>query len=371
MPLNRAVYPEFYLSTVLQKVTGRIKVVVVPERQGRDDYSPCAYIRLLQPLDYMRCLGILEVIFTTAEQACSCGGDVVFCHRTSDCDLRQAECLINDAKRVGIPLLYDIDDNLIDIDEEHPESNLLENKKAIIRAFLNGADAVFFSTLRLQQRLKKYCLRSFVVRNVLDQRLFARQWRPRNLKQEFDAHRPVGILYMGTQTHAPDLELISSPLSRIVEEFGEQVRVGLIGVTASSRLPVGVSRVDPPSSVGFSYPAFMSWLSTQSEWQIGVAPLRETSFNEGKSMIKALDYAAMGAMPIVSDVPAYESLSSGAAMKVSNSIESWYGALREAVTNVQTRETVSNDARRILHAEHTLASQLEERLEILSLAFAC
>ena len=368
MPLNSAFYPDKYLSAASSTRGGAIRIVAVPEKHGENDYSPCAYIRVLQPLDYLCELGLIEFVIASADQAHNCRADVLFCHRTSGCDVAQAEALKSYARRNGIPLLYDIDDNLVEIDKNHPERLGLETNVPVILTFLRNADAVFFSTARLLEQLGGFCSRPMVLGNALDQRLLPKVYGRNRSEPVFKNRQRVGILYMGTQTHAPDFDLVSSSLSRLALEFQERVRVGLIGVTASSNLPFGIQRVRIPESVGSSYPAFMSWLAAQRDWHIGIAPLRETRFNDAKSMVKVLDYSTMGAMPVVSDVPAYEEIPSGAALKVTNTSDNWYTALRSAVTDDNMRNTISEAAYKRLFCEYTLSSQLDTRIEALAIA---
>lgn len=355
------------LISVRSSTPNRLSVVAVPEMGDNGDYSPCAYIRLLQPLDYLRELGLINLRILSAEEALRSRADILYCHRTSSADEKSASALIRYARENGIKLFYDLDDNLLRIDEKHPESKQLLGIVKIVETFLAHADVVFFSTIELRRQLLGLTKQSLVMGNALDQRLIADR---DSLFLEKNATAPdkVGIMYMGTYTHSHDFELVTKVLKEIVEDFGDRVHVGILGVTPSAILPRKVKRVYPPASVGSSYPAFMSWMTAQREWQIGISPLQETPFNAGKSKIKALDYIAMGAVPVVSDVEAYRSIPSAAAVKVSNSFESWYEAIASLVSSPGERSAVAKKGSEYFLKHGTLEATVEERIETLARA---
>src|SRR5262249_52419051 len=158
-----------------------------------------------------------------------------------------------------------------------------------------AADTVFASTEPLCTALLSRQPQVVVVENGLDERLLPQ----RTIK--FSSHAPVRILYMGTATHDADLEMVRPALSRLVRDFGDHVRIEIIGVTASSNLAPGITRIGVPEPASRSYPAFLTWIASQEIWDIGIAPLADSSFNRSKSAIKAMDYMAMGIAAVVSD----------------------------------------------------------------------
>ncbi|MCG3769910.1 MAG: hypothetical protein JW384_01041 [Nitrosomonadaceae bacterium] len=345
----------------------RIRIIAVPEMGDNGDYSPCAYIRLLQPLDYLRELELIDFKIATAEEALKIGGDIFYCHRTSSCNEGSAVALARHARECGAKLFYDLDDNLLKIDEAHPESKQLSGIRVVVEKFLQEADAVFYSTRELKRQLANSSKRQFVMDNALDQRLIA-DFPTLDTEELAGTNQSVGIIYMGTYTHSHDFDLVSKVLNQVLEDFGDRVKVGILGVTPRSKLPSGIRRIYPPDVVGSSYPAFMSWLTARREWQIGISPLQDTQFNDAKSPIKALDYISMGAVPIVSDVEAYRSLPATAVERVANRPENWYKSIASLVSSESKRQHMAERGRDYFLSRATLEATVDERIETLAQA---
>ena len=73
---------------------GRISVVVIPERFDGGVLTPCAYIRLLQPLDHPAIGGDLDIVLADAEEALHYRADIIVTQRYAVADLDAADALI-------------------------------------------------------------------------------------------------------------------------------------------------------------------------------------------------------------------------------------------------------------------------------------
>ena len=105
------------------------------------------------------------------------------------------------------------------------------------------------------------------------------------------------------------------------------------------------------------YPLFMPWFTSEPAWDIAVAPLEATPFNACKSDIKFLDYCALGAAGIYSDVPAYAG-SVGHRVTgwlVTNTVEDWIAALDTLISDEERRIHIANAGRRYLYAQRLVA----------------
>lgn len=109
---------------------------------------------------------------------------------------------------------------------------------------------------------------------------------------------------MGTHTHGPDFAMIRPALDQLHAERGDAFDVTLIGVDPDLASAPWMHRLAPPAEA-VSYPRFVRWLRAQDPFDLGLAPLTDTPFNRCKSDIKALDYAALGILPLLSDGPSY------------------------------------------------------------------
>jgi GT2 family glycosyltransferase/glycosyltransferase involved in cell wall biosynthesis len=334
---------------------GRTSVLVVPERFANGALTPCAYIRLILPLDHAAETGGLDIQLADAETAHRYRADIVATQRYAMPDVAAADRLAAHARETGAALYYDLDDDLLHIPRDNPDAGDLRPKAKIVRRMLTHADRVLVSTpaLRAMRADAK------VVGNALDQRLWGMVPPPRAAGWHSG---PVRILCMGTATHDADFAMIEPALSRLVDTFGERVRIEMIGFSGRGRLPSWVRRLNLSPTAAASYPAFVNSMIRQPAWDIGLVPLMDTPFNRAKSALKTLDYAALGLALLASDVPVYQgSLADGVGgMLVPNTEDAWYGALARLVRDTALRRTLGQNAWEGYRARGTLAACLDD-----------
>jgi glycosyltransferase involved in cell wall biosynthesis len=200
-----------------------------------------------------------------------------------------------------------------------------------------------------------------VIGNGLDENLW---WSPPALD------RPDGpalrLLYMGTATHAADLDAILAALAQLADRFPGRVAIDVIGVTAGA-LPSGFHRVDPPLVATQAYPAFVNWLSARNDWHLGLAPLADTAFNRGKSGIKAMDYAALGLPTVASDIGIYDGVvrAGESGLLVENTEIAWFEALSGLLRDPARRQRMAQAARADFKSRFTLGAQALARRRAL------
>ncbi|WP_123681447.1 glycosyltransferase [Curtobacterium sp. PhB115] len=199
------------------------------------------------------------------------------------------------------------------------------DRLASIDALVRGADTVIVSTPELAEVVRPVARDVTVVPNALDPGL----WTPGPTEDDDD--RPDGehrVLYMGTLTHAADLELLRDVFTDLTTADGTPVRLEVIGVTDDEAAD-WFRRIEVPDG---HYPAFSRWLVAHRErWSAGVAPLRDEEFNRAKSDLKFLEYTALGLPAVVSDRPSYAVARSHGAVAVADDVDAWRDAVRAAV----------------------------------------
>ncbi len=303
---------------------GQLSVVVIPERLANGALSPCAYIRLLQPLDHPAIGGAvpsrvpngspggvsgetrggdrrgMHVVMAEPHELSRFRADIVATQRYAIPDVATADALAERCRATGARLLYDIDDDLLHIPRDHPEADVLRPRARTVARMLSHADAVWVSTPGLAEALRPTQATVRVVPNGLDERLWGTPpvaTRP--------VSSPVRLLFMGTATHGADWAVVAPALARVVAAFEGGVSFDMLGVLGPEPVPDWVNRISPPNAGAASYPGFVHWITGVPAWDIGIAPLADSAFNRSKSAIKTLDYAALGLAVLASDVPAY------------------------------------------------------------------
>jgi GT2 family glycosyltransferase/glycosyltransferase involved in cell wall biosynthesis len=333
------------------------RIVVVPERFDIGFPTPCGYIRLLQPLHHPAVGRVFDVRVATAETIFEYQADIIATQRFAMPDVATADRLAAHARRTGATLVFDLDDDLLNIPRTHPDARALRPRAEIVRRMLDVADAVWLSTSGLAERLASIRPDATVMANALDERLWLPP--PASLRDQ-----PVRILCMGTGTHDQDFGMIEPALSRLKSEYDDRIAIDIVGMTGRNDLPPGLNRIGLPPNATRSYPGFVNWLrSTEPPWHIGLAPLLDTPFNLCKSPIKAMDYAALGLVVLASDTPVYRgSIADGPAGRlVANSAAAWYAALDRLLRNPDERQAIASRSRDAFLAQASLASQAEIR----------
>jgi glycosyltransferase involved in cell wall biosynthesis len=346
---------------------GRLSVVVVPELFDNGIPTPCAYIRLLQPLDHPAIGGGIDLVVADADSACDYRADVIATQRHAVDDIAAARRLIAHCRQHGIALLYDLDDDLMDVPPEHPEHAALQPKAAAVTAMLRAADAVWVSSEALRAKLARGGRSATLVPNGLDERLWSASARPPRRR----SIGPLRIVYMGSATHDADFAMVEPALARLIAAHGDRVAFDMVGVSARPDMPAWVNRAPMTVMAASSYPGFVDWATGHRErddggWDIGIAPLVASPFNRCKSAIKTMDYAALGLPVLASDVPAFRgSLADGAGgMLVANTRAAWQAALAELIDDPRRRLALAKGARAAFVADHTLAAQAAARKKL-------
>lgn len=210
-------------------------------------------------------------------------------------------------------LIYDLDDNYLDIHESNPAYERFQSGKrfkAILSASFSFADAITVSTEPLKERMTAHLKNVFnmekpiyVIPNMND----ANDWKwpsaPKHPKK-------VTIGYTGSNSHQDDLRIIMPVMNRLLSKY-KFLHFDLMGAIDKKKVNeyfVGwdlknLDRVRqlPVTATFWEYP---HWLADQA-WDIGLAPLVDTSFNMCKSHIKWMEYSMYKIPTVASRVYPY------------------------------------------------------------------
>jgi GT2 family glycosyltransferase/glycosyltransferase involved in cell wall biosynthesis len=337
--------------------TGRTRVVVIPERFNTGALTPCAYIRLIQPLDHLAQAADLDVVLADAQEALSYRPDLIITQRHAVTGAEHGEALLRHCQQYRIPLVYDLDDDLLDVPRDHPDARQLRPLARSVERMIRGASSVWVSTSALRSRLSGLRDDARVIPNALDERLWGDPPQPQTARQG-----PVRILFMGTLTHDNDFSLVRSALARLHASFPGRVRFDMIGVSGSQDLPEWVNRVPLSISGNLSYPGFVNWLAQQPSWDVGIAPLADTAFNAGKSAIKLMDYTALGLAVLASDIGSYRGAPGvEPELLVANTETAWFDALSRLVRDPALRHRMMLNGRAAFRDHWSLGAQTKFR----------
>jgi glycosyltransferase involved in cell wall biosynthesis len=269
--------------------------------------------------------------------------------------------LAQQCKKHQVPLVLDLDDDLLNVPEEKDPSGGYLLIRQPLTEMLNMASTMIASTEPLAEAYGPHTRSIRLSPNRLDPRVWmtppeAEVEPPKGL----DPDASLRVLYMGSPTHQEDLQLILAPFARLRTQHGVQLHT--IGVVLNGKPPTGVAGILPPRA---RYDHFITWFRSISRFfDIAVAPLVDASFNRSKSDLKFLEYAACG-LPVVASrvVPYTLTVRDGVdGLLADNDEESWYKAVESLVTRPELRASIGAAARKRAEEEFMARSCVFDEL---------
>lgn len=191
-------------------------------------------------------------------------------------------------------LVLDLDDDLWQVDPSSPIAyGFYRDAGVRERLALNvaRADTVTCTTERLAERLAELNPNVHVIPNAIPAHLLEHTRPTRN-------PRLVTIGWAGSGTHAMDWAQVDTALRSVLGHTRTELHVMGSWSPTWSRIPPERVRITPWITDVETYHRAI-------DFDIGLAPLADHPFNNGKSPIKALEYAALGIPVIASPVGPY------------------------------------------------------------------
>ena len=299
-----------------------------------NNYPATAHIRLLQIFDsiskddsFNPCIIDFDEIKIVKEEIenNSFDMDTIIIQRDV-LDSNFSKKLIEYCKLFGIKIIYEIDDDLLNIDSSHPEYEYYLKSGEIIKFILKNSDYVTVSTRKLKNKLIKYNNTIEILPNTLvdlwnDDEVFL---------NKADNFNTIKIGYMGTITHENDIKIIENSMKKVKDYFYKKnIPVEFVLIGGTQKKLDYVTQIDIPKNKT-KYPDFIKWLKDIVDWDIALAPLEDNNINSSKSEIKYLEYAALGLPGIYSAVGSYKFViknRENGILVYENSEKSWTNAI--------------------------------------------
>lgn len=266
-------------------------------------------------------------------------------------------------RAAGGTLVYEIDDDLLDAEglKARHHNGDVHATAAKVRFLASAADVVHVSTEPLAQRISRFNSKVLVVPNALDGDLWQLEHPRQHDSGPFrrQSNGPVRIGYIGTPTHDEDLDLITDAMKEIENKYGSGVEIEVIGGFQKRAATFGRRVALPKKS---DYLNFVRWLNERVHWDIGIISLARNDFNESKSYLKFLEYAALDMAIVVSSGTTYQAVAKhGENAMVASSKGEWVDFISSLVDSPDLRKRLSAHSRRDLCTKHTLI-QVEPRV---------
>ncbi len=257
------------------------------------------------------------------------------------------------ARRLGKTVIYDLDDLLLALPEEHPACNAHRDALGGMLAALLEADRVVLSSPVLRDVLYPLRPDAVVWPTVLPDDI----WQP-HVRMEPPEGRRVILGYAGGSTHSPDVEMISPVLARLLDAY-PQVELRFWGVAPPEKV-AGHLRVHHVRQEVGSYRDFADSL-LGAKVHIWMAPLQDGVFNRCKSLIKFWEYSALGGAAVYSRVEPYTRIvQDGENALLAAGLKEWETALRQLIEDASLRKRLAHEARATLDARGWLSLHMAD-----------
>lgn len=244
--------------------------------------------------------------------------------------------MLRDCHSRGIPVVYHIDDNLLDL----PPSlgaEILKRQGAAAearRAMLQQCDLIYASTPVLAQ-----VLHARFPGKPLFQGIYAAAFEAQVPPTPEGAPQTIG--YMGSKGHKEDLTLAVPALVSLMEAR-PQLRFETFGTI---EMPQELRRFGDRVRHHTVQKAYREFLQTLSglNWSIGLAPLVDEPFNQCKAPTKFIEYTGCGIPVVASNVNVYrDAIPAGCGLLVK---EDWQAAIGSLLDDADARSALTQAAR--------------------------
>ena len=259
---------------------------------------------------------------------------VVMCHTIDP----QYGDILQWARELGRPLIYEIDDDLLDVPAHLRGLDYLREprRRALLVACIEQADVVRVYSPALQAKLSAYNRNVTLVSGPLDWGLMPASAPKR------DASSAIKIVYATSRLDDTVGTMLIEPLKEILSRH-RNVELTIWGPRHEALAAHPQVRFLPLIR---DYDRFFERFA-RAGFDIGLAPLPDDSFHRGKSNNKFREYASCGIAGVYSDMSVYNTsvVNDDTGVLVPNEPAAWVAAIDRLITDHRLRASIGERAR--------------------------
>ena len=286
------------------------------------------------------------------------GSDLVIIQRDFPRFIDQYRQVHLDAHRLRIPVIFEIDDLLWELPDEHPDraSHFYTDALMPMMCAAWSADGITVPSPGIKHYLSCLNPNIFVLPNYLNPKL----WSLRNPTSEVG--KTISIGYMGGDSHLPDLEMIEEVLLDILDYHQGRVKFISWGVQPPPAM-IEHQLVEWLSLTPGDYAEFAAYFN-QQQFDIYVTPLKDSLFNRCKSSIKVIEYSALGIPGVSSDLEPYANvITPGVTGFLADTTEQWKQHLNTLIEQPDLRLQIATQAQESIRKDWLISDHYYQWLQ--------
>ncbi len=248
------------------------------------------------------------------------------------------QSVLREAETSNIPVILDLDDNLLNLPKEHPARISGFYSKALVPLIhaLFRVDAIFVTNKNLANQLSSYNKEILILPNYLDDNI----WNSMEIDRSDED--PLKLLYMGTLTHAPDLIKLKEVFKMLSSKY-QDIQLISVGIEPPEEIRQVLKTTYVPQ-LSDNYAEFALKLPKISGG-IAIAPLVDNSFNRAKSPLKYFEYSAVGLPAVYSNIDPYAGVvQHGRTGFLATEDHEWVEYLEQLISNSDLRRKIATEA---------------------------
>jgi len=348
----------------------RLRLLFIPR-----DQKGCGFYRMMVPANEIKKQDLADVLlqFGWNWEAVN-WAQIIIVQRPTD--PRYYEWW-EQAQTQGKKIIYELDDFVNAIGPTNPAYsfwNPLGANFARAMKLIKRVDAMQVTTARLQKEYALYCPRIESLPNCLDSTIWdipawtASKW------DEFYKRKNDNIIrigWTGAASHYEDLQLIEDVITKICQKY-KNVHFCLMGYHGKDLFQkISLAKGSCPHCgqtgqlekiPGIDLLYYPSKLR-ECAFDIGIAPLIETGFNQCKSDIKIKEYAAVGIPVIATRMKPYsESVKEGFTGFLASTAKEWFNALELLIKDEGLRKRLGKNNYR-WYKQNTIDKHIHKWIE--------
>lgn len=277
------------------------------------------------------------------------GSDILVYQRPDDPQTLAMALAMRDVFQA--PLVFEIDDNIFDVAESSPSYKYWypgSPYRDLAVMFLQSVDAITTTTQNLADVYSQYNKNIYVLPNCQD----PEDWK--GIKKPKNEDKLV-IGWAGSVTHYDDLRMVRRAILKFLR-FHPQAVLRIMGT-----LPdffSGNAQIEMRKDIV----GIRDWPKKLAElnFDIGIAPVVDRPFNQGKSNIKWQEYSMLKVPTIASKVGGYREIEHGVTGLLATDEITWYYNLCKLAEDARLRQDIGRKANKYILDNHNIAVNIDQ-----------